>query len=69
MSGELHAALIKAKDCQEKEDVEGSRVGEVFQSFAPTLRESYAQYCQNHDQACAILEKVIIFIEIPLNMY
>lgn len=62
VSGQLYAALtetsVKEERNEKVSDGERTGIGEVFQTFAPRLRETYAIYCRNHDQACTIMEKV-----------
>ena len=67
VSGELHTALTKTQKKEQEEEEEGEEdtggengVGKVFQTFAPRLRDVYAPYCRNHEQACAVMEKVRI---------
>jgi len=44
--------------CGGEEDSKKARVGGVFVSFAPKMKEVFGNYCRNHDAASALYEKV-----------
>ena len=57
---DLSKEFLEELELYSGEDTKQARVGGVFISYAPRMKDVFGTYCHNHDTASALYEKVCV---------